>query len=100
MQPLGVGLGLAVRITNQYSHPVCTGKYTDAYASINDMREISWSTGYLLSNIYVGIGEIMGMGYHVDNVQMMQTNKSQLMTSWGSCTKQLHKSITQMNHTN
>ena len=40
-QPLGVGLGLAVRINNQYSHPVCTGRRTDDYSTINDMREIS-----------------------------------------------------------
>ena len=35
-QPLGVGLGLAVRINNQYSHPVCTGRRTDDYMTIND----------------------------------------------------------------
>ena len=53
----------------------------DAYATINDMQEISWNTGYLLGNIYVGIGEIAGTGYHVNNVQMMQTDKLQFMTS-------------------
>ena len=36
------------------------------------------------------------MVYHVNDVQMMQTIKSQLMTSCGGCTK----SITQTNHTN
>ena len=40
-QPLGVGLGLAVRINSQYSHPVCTGRHTDNFATINDSREIS-----------------------------------------------------------
>ena len=40
-QPLGVGLGLAVRINNQYSHPVCTGRHTDDFTTINDMREAS-----------------------------------------------------------
>ena len=40
-QPLGVGLGLALRINNQYNHPVCTGRHTDAYTAINDTREIS-----------------------------------------------------------
>ena len=80
-QPLGVGLGLVVRINNQYSPPVCTGKHMDAYATINNMWEISWNTGYLLSNIYTGIGEIMGMGYCVDDMQSMQTVESQLMTS-------------------
>ena len=53
----------------------------DAYVTMNVMREISQNTGYLLGNLYVGIGEIAGMGHHVDNVQMMQTVKSQLMTS-------------------
>ena len=86
-QPLGVGLGLAVRINNQYSHPVCMGRRTDAYATINDMWEISWKTGYLLRNVHMGIGEIAGTEYHVDDVQTMQTVESQLMTSHGSCTK-------------
>ena len=40
-QPLGVGLGSAVRINNQYSHPVCTGRRTDTYTTINDTWEIS-----------------------------------------------------------
>ena len=39
-QPLGVGLGLAVRINNQYSHLVCTGRCTDAYTTINDTQEV------------------------------------------------------------
>ena len=39
-------------------------------------------TGYLLSNIYAGIGEITRMGYCVDDMQKMQTVESQLMTSW------------------
>ena len=86
-QPLGVGLGLAARINNQYSHPVCMGRHMDAYATINNTWEISWKTGYLLSNIYVGIGEFAGMGYCVDDGQTMQTVESQLMTSQGSCTK-------------
>ena len=86
-QPLGVGLGLAVRINNQYSHPVCTGRRMDFYTTINDMQEISWNTSYLLGNVYVGIGEFAGMGYHVDDVQTMQTVKLQLMTSHGSHTK-------------
>ena len=47
MQPLGVGLGLAVRINNQYSHPVCTGRRTDTYARINDTWEISWESQLL-----------------------------------------------------
>ena len=59
----------------------------DTYATINDMQEISWNTGYLLSNVYVGIGEFMGMGYCVDDMQMMQTVELQLMMSCGSRTK-------------
>ena len=86
-QPLGVGLGLVDRINNQYSHPVCMGRHTDAYAAINNMWEISWNTGYLLGNIHAGIKGIAGMGYCVDDMQMMQTVKLQLMTSCGSRTK-------------
>ena len=52
----------------------------DAYPTINDMQEISQNTGYLLDNIYAGMGEIMGTGYCVDDMQMMQTVESQLMT--------------------
>ena len=78
-QPLGVGLGLAVKINNQYRHPVCMGRCTDAYATINDTWEISQNTGYLLSNIYVGIGEITGTGYCVDDMQTMETVELQLM---------------------
>ena len=59
----------------------------DAYTTINNMWEISWNTGYLLSNIYAGIWEIMGMGYSVDDMQMMQTVESQLMTSCRNHTK-------------
>ena len=44
-------------------------------------------TGDLLRNIDVGIQEFMGTGYHVNNVQMMQTIELQLMMSCGSCTK-------------
>ena len=94
-QPLGVGLGLAVRINNQYSHPVCMGRHTDAYTTINDTQEISQKTSYLLRNVDTGIREFMGMGYCVDDVQMMQTDESQMMMSCGSHTSQSHKSITQ-----
>ena len=45
----------------------------DAYATINDTWEISWNTGYLLSNIDTGIGEFMGTEYCVDDMQTMQT---------------------------
>ena len=51
----------------------------DTYATINDIKEISWNTSHLLSNLYAGIGEIAGMGYCVNDVQMMQTDESQLM---------------------
>ena len=43
----------------------------DAYATINNMWEISQKTGYLLGNIDAGIWEFMGMGYCVNNVQTM-----------------------------
>ena len=72
----------------------------DAYTTINNTWEISWNTGYLLGNVHVGIWEFVGMRYHVNDVQMIQTIKSQLMTSQGSHTKRSHQSITQPNHTN
>ena len=43
----------------------------DAYATINDAREISWKTSYLLSNVDVGIWEFVGMEYCVDDVQTL-----------------------------
>ena len=44
-------------------------------------------------NIDVGIREFAGMGYNVDDMQMIQTDESQMMTSHGSCTSQLLKSV-------
>ena len=67
----------------------------DTYTTINDTQEMSWNTGYLVSNVYMGIREIAGMGYCVEYMQTMQTVESELMTSQGSQTKQSHKSITQ-----
>ena len=67
------------------------GRCMDVYTTINNTWEISWETGYLLSNIDVGIWEFTGMGYHVDDVQMMQTIELQLMMSCGSRTNQSHK---------
>ena len=63
----------------------------DAYATINDTWEISQKTGYLLGNLYMGIGKIVGTGYHVDDMQMIQTVELQMMTSW---------EVTQNNRTN
>ena len=80
-QALGAGLGLVIRINNQYSHPVCMGRRTAAYATINNKWEISQNTGYLLSNVYMGIGELMETGYHVDDMQTMQTVELQFMMS-------------------
>ena len=62
-------------------------------------RKYHGKTSYLLGNIDMGIREFTGTGYHVDNVQMMWTDKSQMMTSRGSRTNESHKSIAQMNHT-
>ena len=64
------------------------------------MQEISQNTSYLLSNVNVGKGENVGMGYHVYDAQTMQTDESQLMTSQRSCcTKGPHKLITQIDST-
>ena len=76
-QPLGVGLGLAVGINNQYSHPICMGRHTDDY--------------YLLGNVDAGTQEFAGTGNHVNDGQMRQTDESQMMMShWGHAS-QLHK---------
>ena len=55
-------------------------------------------TSYLLGNVQAGMGEYTGTGYHVDNVQMKLTDKSQLMKSHRSHTKQSHKQIAQNDH--
>ena len=47
------------------------GRHTDAYATINSTREISREIGYLLGNVDMGTQEFAGMGYHVNEVQMM-----------------------------
>ena len=57
------------------------GRCTDAYATINNTQEISWETGYLLWNVDAGIRELEGTGYHVNDVQMAQTDELQMMTS-------------------
>ena len=56
-------------------------------------------TSYLLGNVDAGIQEFVGMGYHVDNMQMIRTDESQMMMSCGSHTSQSHKSIAQMTPT-
>ena len=58
-------------------------------------RKYHGKTSYILRNSHAGIGEFVGMGYHVDNMQMMETIESQLMTTWKS-----HKTIAQINCTN
>ena len=56
-------------------------------------------TSNLLRNVHTGIGEYVGTGYCVDDMQTMRADESQLMTSCGSHTNQSHKSITQTNRT-
>ena len=52
-------------------------------------------TGYLLGNIDAGAQELAGMGNHVDNGQMTQTDESQMMTSHWGHTSQSYKRIAQ-----
>ena len=47
----------------------------------------------------MGFREFAGMGYHVDDMQMTQTDEPQMMTSCGSHTSRSHESNAQMNHT-
>ena len=101
-QPLGVGLGLAVGTNNQYSHPVCTDVREDAQTITQQStiyRKYHNNTGYYLGNIDVGTQEFVGMGYHVDDRQTTQTDKSQMMTSCRGRISQSHKQITQTNRT-
>ena len=53
------------------------------------------NTGYLLGNVDAGIQEFAGTEYCVDNGQMTQTDKLQMMMLHQSCTSQSHKRITQ-----
>ena len=57
------------------------------------------NTGYLLGNIDIGTQEFTGMGNHVDDGQMIQTDELQLMMSQWSRISQSHKQITQTNCT-
>ena len=50
-------------------------------------RKYHGKTGYLLGNVDTGMGEYVGTGYHVDDMQTKLTDKSQLMMSCGSHTK-------------
>ena len=94
-QPLGVGLGLAVRIK---TYTVTQYVREDAQMLTQQSTihgKYHGKTGYLLGNVDAGIREFAGMGYCVDNIQTMQTDKLQMMTSCGSHTSQSHKRITQ-----
>ena len=57
------------------------------------------NTGYLLRNVDTGTQEYTGTGYHVDDGKMTWTDELQMITPHRSHTSQLHKRITQMNHT-
>ena len=52
-------------------------------------------TSYLLGNVDVGIWEFAGMGYHVNDMQMMQNQ-----VTVDDITRKSHKTIAQINHTN
>ena len=69
----------------------------DDYATINDTREISQKTTYLLRNIDMGTREFARMGYCVDNMQRMWMDESQMKMSSGGHTSQSHKRIAQNN---
>ena len=95
-QPLEDGLGLVVRINNQYSHPVCIGRCTDTYTTINNMWEISWENQLLTQECRCRYCEIFRnrilCGRHADDA-----NNRVIVDdiTWKS-----HKTIAQINHTN
>ena len=95
-QPLGVGLGLAVRIINQYSHPVCTGRHTDAYTTINDTQEISRDYQLLTQECLRGNSGIHRngklCGQQADETDRQVTDDDVMLGS--------HKSTAQTNRTN
>ena len=57
------------------------------------------NTGYLLGNVDAGTQEFAGTGNCVNEGQTRRTDESQMMTSRWGCTSELHKQITQTNHT-
>ena len=95
-QPLGAGLGFVVRINNQCSHPACMGRCTDSYTTINDTQEISWNTGYLLSNIICGDWEIHRNGIPCGQCADDADSRVAVDDIMGKS----HKTIAQINHTN
>ena len=50
-------------------------------------RKYHGKTSYLLRNVDALIWEFAGMGYHVNDIQMIWTDEMQMMTSHGSRTK-------------
>ena len=57
------------------------------------------NTGYLLGNVDAGTQEFAGTGNCVNEGQTRRTDESQMMTSHQGRTSELHKQITQTNHT-
>ena len=93
-QPLGVGLGLAVRINNQYSK----NKQTIIQQS-TICGKYHGITSYLLGNIDAGTQEFAGKGNRVNKGQTRRTDESQMMMSRQGRTSESHKRITQMYRT-
>ena len=62
-------------------------------------RKYHSNTSYLLGYVDMGTQEFAGMGNHVNDRQMRQTDESQMMTSRRGHTSQSHKQIAQTNHT-
>ena len=74
-QPLRVGLGLAVGLNFQYSHPVCTTTKLECLCKINDSQEFMGisSVGNSLKGVKQHTGNFsMGMA----EVQTLQMNQS------------------------
>ena len=59
------------------------------------MWEILWSTVYLLSNVYTGLGKMRECENHTDDVQTRQTDELHKMITQINCTNESHKSIAQ-----
>ena len=68
----------------------------DTYTTINDMREISQNTGYLLGNIYAGM-----RGNHENGIPCgRHADDADSQVAVDDVMRKSHKMITQINHTN
>ena len=94
-QPLGVGLGLVVRINNQYSHPVFMGQCLNIYATINECRKFC-RVLFAYSVMFTWDQENAGMLKPCGRC----AEKADRQVAVYDITNESHKMMAQINHTN